>query len=42
MIWMVARELLPETVRQLRPRRAAAWSAGSCLAMFAFQTYLLS
>jgi zinc transporter ZupT len=34
MIWMVARELLPETVRQLRPR--------SCLAMFAFQTYLLS
>ena len=42
MIWLVARELLPESFRQLRPRQAAAWSTTAFLAMFAFQTYLLS
>ncbi len=42
MIWMVAHELLPETVRQLRPRRAAAWTTAAFVPMLAFQTYLLS
>lgn len=42
MIWMVVHELLPETLRQLRPRRAAAWIAGAFVPMFAFQTYLLA
>lgn len=41
MIWLVARELLPESCRQLQPRRAAAWSTTAFLSMFAFQTYLL-
>lgn len=42
MIWMVVHELLPETLRQLRPRRAATWIAAACVPMLAFQTYLLS
>lgn len=42
MIWMVAHELLPETFRQLRPRRAAAWITAAFVPMLVFQTYLLS
>jgi zinc transporter, ZIP family len=43
MVWMVWRELLPETIRQVPQRRVAfAWIAVSFAAMFAFQTYLLA
>jgi zinc transporter, ZIP family len=43
MIWMVARELLPEALRQV-PRRgvAVAWVAAAFAVMFALQTYLLA
>jgi len=42
MVWMVAGELLPETVKELRPQRAAGLIAAAFVPMFAFQTYLLS
>jgi zinc transporter ZupT len=43
MIWMVSRELLPETVRQIPRRRVAvAWIALAFAVMFTFQTYLLA
>lgn len=43
MIWMVARELLPEALAQVPRRRVAVeWAAGAFAAMFAFQTYLLA
>jgi zinc transporter, ZIP family len=43
MVWMVWRELLPETIRQLPSRRTAAgWIAVSFAAMLGFQTYLLA
>jgi ZIP family zinc transporter len=42
MIWMVWRELLPETARQM-PRRALVGYGGTAfVAMFAFQSYLLA
>jgi zinc transporter, ZIP family len=43
MVWMVGRELVPETWRQM-PRHgpAVAWMAGAFAAMFAFQSYLLA
>ena len=43
MIWMVWRELLPETLAQLPSRRAAiGWVGFAFATMFAFQTYLLA
>lgn len=42
MIWMVAHELLPETVRHLPPLRAAAFTVSAFVPMLAFQTYLFS
>lgn len=43
MVWMVWRELLPETVRQIPSRRTAVgWIGGSFAVMFGFQTYLLA
>jgi zinc transporter, ZIP family len=43
MVWMVWRELLPETIANLPDRRAAFWwVAASFAAMLAFQTYLLT
>lgn len=43
MIWMVARELVPEALRQVPQRRVAVgWMAVAFAAMFAFQTLLLS
>ena len=42
MVWMVAHELLPETIRQLQPRHAVAWITASFVPMLALQTYLLS
>jgi zinc transporter ZupT len=41
MIWMVWRELLPETARQISRRTLAGYAGASFLAMFAFQSYLL-
>jgi ZIP family zinc transporter len=43
MVWMVWRELLPETIRQIPSRRVAfGWIAVAFAAMFGFQTYLLA
>lgn len=43
MVWMVARELLPETLRQIPSwRHALAWIGASFAVMLAFQTYLLA
>ena len=43
MVWMVWRELLPETIRQIpNPRIAFGWIALAFAVMFGFQTYLLS
>ena len=43
MVWMVWRELLPETIRQLPSRRVAVgWTGAAFAAMLAFQTYLLA
>ena len=43
MIWMVWRELLPETIRQIPSRRAAVgWIVVAFAAMLGFQTYLLA
>jgi len=41
MIWMVWRELLPETARQISRRTLAGYAGAAFLAMFAFQSYLL-
>lgn len=43
MVWMVWRELLPETMRQIPNRKVAvAWIVVAFAAMFAFQSYLLA
>ena len=43
MIWMVWRELLPETLRQIpRTSVAVAWTGAAFAGMLAFQTYLLA
>jgi zinc transporter ZupT len=43
MVWMVWRELLPETMRQIPNRKVAiAWIAVAFAVMFAFQSYLLA
>jgi zinc transporter, ZIP family len=43
MVWMVARELLPEALRQAPRRRVAiGWMAAAFAAMFALQTLLLA
>jgi zinc transporter ZupT len=42
MIWMVWRELLPETARQMPRRTVVGYTGCSFLAMFAFQSYLLA
>ena len=43
MVWMVWRELLPETIRQLPDRRIAlSWIVLAFAVMFSFQTYLLA
>jgi hypothetical protein len=41
MAWMVARELLPDAVRQAPVRVVAATAIGSFAAMLAFQAILL-
>jgi zinc transporter ZupT len=43
MVWMVCRELVPETWRQMQHHGPAfAWMAGAFAVMFAFQSYLLA
>ena len=42
MIWMVWRELLPETARQMPRRVLVGYSGTAFVAMLAFQTYLLA
>jgi ZIP family zinc transporter len=41
MVWMVARELLPEALEQAPVTRVAATAVGAFAAMFAFQLWLL-
>jgi zinc transporter ZupT len=41
MIWMVARELVPEALRQASPRAVVTTAAGAFAAMLAFQIVLL-